>query len=138
MSSALLQSPVHLSPAAALQLSQQAPTLLKNAPPLASSYSLGSLLGAAESADLWTTYENLLLACLRTGDENSAHLCLERLTERFGAENERVMALKGLFQEAVAEDNAALQKVLQEYEQILAKDPSNIVSTFKMPGNEFG
>jgi len=68
-----------------------------------------------------------MLSCLRTGDEESAHLCLERLTERFGAENERLMALRGLFQEAVAQDDAALKQVLEEYENILAKDPSNMV-----------
>jgi alpha-D-ribose 1-methylphosphonate 5-triphosphate synthase subunit PhnI len=69
-----------------------------------------------------------MLSCLRTGDEQSAHLCLERLTGRFGAENERVMALRGLFQEAIAQDDAALKQVLGEYETILAKDPGNMVS----------
>lgn len=69
-----------------------------------------------------------MLSCLRTGDEQSADLCLERLTERFGAENERLMALRGLFQEAIANDDAALKQVLGEYEAILAKDPSNMVS----------
>jgi hypothetical protein len=68
-----------------------------------------------------------MLSCLRTGDEQSAHLCLERLTERFGAENEKLMALRGLFQEAIAKDDAALKKVLEEYENILTKDPSNMV-----------
>jgi hypothetical protein len=68
-----------------------------------------------------------MLSCLRTGDEQSAHLCLERLTGRFGAENERVMALRGLFQEAIAADDAALKQVLKEYENILAKDSSNMV-----------
>ena len=68
-------------------------------------------------------------SCLRTGDEQSAHLCLERLTERFGAENERLMALRGMFQEAVANDDAALKKILEEYDFILANDPSNMVNT---------
>ncbi|RFU34654.1 hypothetical protein B7463_g1682, partial [Scytalidium lignicola] len=126
MSSALLQPPLHLSPAAALQLSQKAPAILNSTPSSTSPNLLASILSAAESADLWTTYENLLISCLRTGDEDSAHLCLDRLTQRFGAENERVMAFKGLFQEATAEDDAALQKVLREYEEILAKDPSNM------------
>lgn len=69
-----------------------------------------------------------MLSCLRTGDEQSAHLCLERLTARFGGDNERLMALRGLFQEAVASDDAALKQVLEEYETILRKDSSNIVS----------
>jgi hypothetical protein len=68
-----------------------------------------------------------MLSCLRTGDEQSAHLCLERLTERFGAENERLMAFRGLFQEAIAKDDAELKQVLEEYENILTKDPSNMV-----------
>ncbi len=70
-----------------------------------------------------------MMSCLRTGDEQSAHLCLERLTERFGAENERLMALRGLFQEAIANDDAALKQVLEEYEAILLKDSANMVGT---------
>lgn len=70
-----------------------------------------------------------MLSCLRTGDEHSAHMCLERLTERFGAENERLMALRGLFQEAIAKDDEALKKVLKEYDSMLVKDPANMVST---------
>lgn len=69
-----------------------------------------------------------MLSCLRTGDEESAHLCLKRLTERFGDDNERLMALRGLFQEAVAKDDAALKKVMEEYESILMADPTNMVS----------
>lgn len=68
-----------------------------------------------------------MLSCLRTGDDASAHTCLERLTERFGETNERVMALRGLFQEAVAEDDATLEKLADEYEAILEKDPTNVV-----------
>jgi len=126
MSSSILHPPAHLPPPVALQLSQQAPELLKNTPSSISSYSLGSLFSAAETPELWTSYENLMHSCLRTGDEQSAHLCLERLTERFGASNERVMALRGLFQEAVAEDEAALKKILKQYESILADDASNM------------
>lgn len=66
-------------------------------------------------------------SCLRTGDEVSAKICLDRLTERFGEGNERVMALKGLFEEAIAENDAALKLVLKGYEATLAKDPSNMV-----------
>lgn len=127
MTSSLLHPPAHLPPAVALRLSQQAPTLLQSTPSSISPYSLSSLWSAAESPELWTTYENLMLSCLRTGDEQSAHLCLERLTARFGAENERLMALRGLFQEATADDDAALKQVLEEYEAILKKDSSNVV-----------
>ena len=70
-----------------------------------------------------------MLSSLRTGDDESAHLCLQRLRERFGDENERLMAFRGLFQEAIAQDDAALKQVLEEYDTILAKDPGNMVST---------
>jgi len=72
-----------------------------------------------------------MLSCLRTGDEESAHICLERLTTRFGADNERLMGLRGLFQEAVAKDDAALKQVLDEYDTILKKDPSNMVRIYR-------
>ncbi|KAF4624882.1 hypothetical protein G7Y89_g13287 [Cudoniella acicularis] len=127
MSSSLLHPPAHLPPSVALQLSQQAPSLLRNTP--SAIYSVSSLWTAAESPELWTTYENLMLSCLRTGDEQSAHLCLERLTERFGSENERLMAFRGLFQEAIAIDDAELKKVLEEYDNILDKDPGNMPVT---------
>ena len=73
-----------------------------------------------------------MLSCLRTGDEQSAHLCLQRLTERFGADNERLMALRGLFQEAIAKDDVELKQVLEEYDRILADDPGNMVSILKV------
>jgi hypothetical protein len=76
-----------------------------------------------------------MLSCLRTGDEQSAHLCLERLTERFGADNERLMALRGLFQEAIAKDDAELKQVLEEYDRILTDDPSNMVHKLPTPSS---
>ena len=73
-----------------------------------------------------------MLSCLRTGDEHSAHLCLQRLTERFGAENEKLMALRGLFQEAIAKGDAELKQVLEEYDTILTNDPANMVLTIPL------
>lgn len=131
MSSSLLHSPAHLSPALALQNSQQAPSILRNTPSSISSWSLSSLWTAAESPELWTTYENLLMSCLRTGDEKSAQLCIERLQERFGVENERIMAMRGLLCEVNAEDNAALQIILEGYETNLSDNPNNMVSLLK-------
>lgn len=81
----------------------------------------------SESTELWLQYEKLLLSCLRTGDDKAAHVCLEKLIDRFGATNERVMGLRGLYQEAVAKDDAALETVLDEYEEVLAEDPANMV-----------
>ncbi|KAI2643658.1 tetratricopeptide [Xylaria nigripes] len=118
---------VQLSPAAALQHSQQALSILENTKGAASpSIVLQSLLSTPETQELWTVYENLLLSCLRTSDDESAHLCLARLVSRFGDDNERIMALKGLVKEATAADDAALDLVLQEYEHILQENPTNL------------
>ncbi|KAI0503314.1 tetratricopeptide [Xylaria bambusicola] len=126
MSSSLLHPPSHLPPATALRLSQQAPSILEKSPGAISTSVLQSMLSTSETQELWIVYENLLLSCLRTGDDESAHQCLGRLVNRFGNDNERIMALKGLLKEATATDNATLELVLQEYEQILQENPSNI------------
>lgn len=80
-----------------------------------------------ESPEVWNTYERLLVSCLQIGDDESAHKCLEKLIARFGATNERVMGLRGLYQEAVAEGPSALEKVLRNYDDALAADPVNVV-----------
>jgi hypothetical protein len=128
MTPSLTRPQGQLSPAEALHIAQQAPTILKGNPKAFSASPLISLFSAAETAELWTIYENLIITCLRTGDDDSAHLCLERLILRFGDENERVMALKGLIKEAEATSNSELQVVLKEYEDILNQDGTNIVS----------
>ncbi|KAI1498569.1 tetratricopeptide [Biscogniauxia marginata] len=126
MASSLLRPPSHLPPATALHHSQQAPTILANSPGAISTSTIQSLLSASETPDLWTTYENLLLSCLRTKNDDAAHQCLSRLVNRFGDDNERIMALKGLLKEAVADDNATLDAILKEYEQILQENPTNL------------
>ena len=89
---------------------------------------MSSLFSAPENAELWVVYENLLLSCLRAGDDSAAIECLDRLTLRFGAENERIMALTGLIKEATAESDEQVKKILKDYEEILEEDASNIVS----------
>lgn len=126
MPPSLLHPPSQLSPSAALQLSQQAPNVLSESLSAVSS-SPFSLFSAAETPELWIKYENLLLSCLRTGDERAAHECLERLTTRFGKTNERVMALSGLVKEADAQNPDDLEKVLKEYDEVLSEDSANIV-----------
>lgn len=128
MTPSLLRPPSHLSPQQALELSQRAPAVLANSPSTISSSALASVFSAAESTELWLTYENLLLSCLRTGDEKAAHACLERLVKRFGDDNERIMAFTGLVKEAEASNNAELEQVLKEYDGILAENNTNIVS----------
>lgn len=130
----LLQPPCHLPPAIALQLAQQAPKLLGRPAPNQSTISL-PFTGEQESPEIWTQYENLFLSCLRTRDDNSASLCLERLIKRFGATNERVMGLRGLYQEATAEDEGALTRVLTDYEKTLEEDPANMVSSNACPSS---
>lgn len=81
-----------------------------------------------ESYEQWTTYENMLYSCLRTGDDKAAHYFLQKLALRFGKNDERVMGLRGLYQEAMAEDSSALLQMLREYDEVLVKDPTNTVT----------
>ena len=111
--------------ASALQLSQKAPILLAKSSSISSSLPW-SLLGPAESPETWMELAELFYACLRTGDDKAAHLCLERLSQRFGADNDKIMALRGIYQEAVAEDDTALRKILQEYNKVLSENPMNV------------
>ncbi|KAL5615492.1 hypothetical protein BROUX41_005537 [Berkeleyomyces rouxiae] len=119
MSLSLVWPQALLSPAETLQLAQQAPKFLASNPKTYSSSPLAALLGATESRETWITYENLLVACLRTGDNESALQILERLMLRFGDENERIMAFEGLFKEAQAKSPAQLESILDEYLTIL-------------------
>lgn len=127
MAPSLRHPPSYLSPAAALKLSKKAPEVLGSSPNSVSASPFNLLLSNSGTADSWMQYENLLLSCLRTGDEESARHCLARLEARFGDENERVMALRGLVKEAAADGNGALEKVLKEYDAILAQNNTNIV-----------
>lgn len=126
MSVTSFSSPRRQSNSEALALSQRAAQYLRNS---SSSNTLIPIpfVSHADSAESWATYESLLISCLRTGDDKAAHQCLEKLIGRFGATNERVMGLRGLYQEAVAEDQAALEKILAEYNDVLAEDPANAV-----------
>ena len=80
-------------------------------------------------------YEKLFLSCLRTGDDKAGFDCLEKLIDRFGTTNERVMGLRGLYQEAVAKDDVALERVLKGYDAVLAEDTVNTVSVSKHYGS---
>lgn len=78
-----------------------------------------------------------MLSCLRTGDEESARICLARLTERFGTESEKLLALTGLYDEATAQNDGELRNVLSNYERILKRDPSNMVGLFLLPSANY-
>ncbi|KAL8737484.1 MAG: hypothetical protein Q9181_001644 [Wetmoreana brouardii] len=122
--STLAISPLRQSYAEALAASQQAGKYVQKDGGATSSIPL-PFFSNPDSIELWTTYENLLYSCLRTGDDKAAHYCLEKLAERFGKDNERVMGLRGLYQEAMADDSPALLQMLQKYDGILSEDPTN-------------
>jgi len=103
----------HPTPSDTLSLSQLAPAILNSS--------------TVESPEQWALYENLLVSTLTTGDDKSARLVLERLSNRFGMENNRIMALHGLYEESVAIDDRELEDVLKGYEAILKDDPANLV-----------
>ncbi|KAF4120174.1 ER membrane protein complex subunit 2, partial [Geosmithia morbida] len=126
MAPSLTQPQGQLSAADALHLAQQAPSILRSNPRAISSSPLSSLFSAKESPELWVIYNNLMLSCLRAGDDEAASECLERLLLRFGPHNERIMALKGLAKEATAENESELQEVLKDYEVILRENAANI------------
>lgn len=115
----------------ALHLSQRAPAILGR--DSASKTTTFSASSSSDTAEEYARIEQLFLACIRTGDDQSAKSCLDRLSHRFGHSNERVMGLRGLYQEATAEDNAALEKCLEEYEKILSENPVNVVCSGPPP-----
>lgn len=120
------RSPLRQTNAEALASSQQA---IRYRQENASTNALPLLpfLSRNESPEQWTSHENLLYSCLRTGDDKTAHSFLEKLASRFGKDDERVMGLRGLYQEAMADDDRALLQILQGYDDILAEDPTNTV-----------
>jgi hypothetical protein len=128
MSVDLVNPPPNISPKTALQISQKAPPFIESASRSLLPFPL-SLLSADDTAEKWTTYENLFVSCLRTGDDKSAHLILDKLIARFGDKNERVMAYQGMMAEANAETEQEAIKVLREYGELLEEDPSNLVSS---------
>lgn len=122
-----LASLLRQSNSEALSLSQQTAQYLKK---YASTGTLTipiPFLSYREATDTWLMCEKLFLSCLRTGDDKAAFNCLEKLTDRFGATNDRIMGLRGIYQEAVAKDDAALERVLQKYNEILAEETVNMV-----------
>ncbi len=125
MANPLLEAPTNSSPATAIDLSQKASTFINSQSSWLSAipYPL-SLFINTESQEKWQTYENLFLACLRTGDDNTAYACLESLTNRFGKGNDRILGLQGLYKESTAKNDSELAEVLKEYEEILKNDPT--------------
>lgn len=103
----------------ALRLSQQAPAILGSGS--------SSKASSSDTAEEYGRIEQLFLACVRTGDDKSAQMCLDRLSRRFGASNEKVMGLQGLYKEATAKDQKELEKCLEDYDNVLSQNPVNVV-----------
>jgi hypothetical protein len=125
MSIDLAHPPPDASNETALRISQAAPKFLKSSAntlpwPL-------SLLFSDESPETWAAYETLFLQCLRTGDDASAKLLVERMVERFGDRNDRIQAYQGMWEEATAQSDKDLLRVLEIYEKLLERDPTNMV-----------
>ncbi|KAI5803443.1 hypothetical protein DFH27DRAFT_594847 [Peziza echinospora] len=78
-----------------------------------------------DTPETWLLYENLLYTFLRTQDDTSAKLCLQRLVDRFGAENERILALTALYDEATATSKPQLEALVKKYEAAITQDPTN-------------
>ena len=125
MSVDLAHPPPNPSPEVALAISQLAPKFLKNAPKPASWP--WSLLSSDPPAETWTSLETLYIQCLRTGDDKSAKDILDRLIARFGNKNEHIMAYQGMWEEAMAQNENDLKRVMQIYSKIFENDPSNFV-----------
>lgn len=121
----LLSPPSQIPPPTALALSQKAPLVLSTTPTSALPWPL-SLLFSRETPETWTIHENLFLSTLRTGDENAALQILQRLESRFGDQNERIITLRGIYNEATSKSDADLEKVFDAYEKILRDDPTNM------------
>jgi tetratricopeptide (TPR) repeat protein len=121
----LLSPPAHIPPPTALALSQKAPLVLSMSPTSSLPWPL-SLLFSRETPETWTVHENLFLAALRTGDETAALSVLQRLEARFGDANERIIALRGIYNEATSKSDSDLEKVFDAYEKILRDDPTNM------------
>ncbi|KAJ5022587.1 hypothetical protein J3E73DRAFT_426423 [Bipolaris maydis] len=121
----LLSPPSQIPPPTALALSQKAPLILSSTPTSSLPWPL-SLLFSRETPETWTIHENLFLSTLRTGDEKAALDILHRLEARFGDHNERIITLRGIYNEATSKTDADLQKVFDAYEKILKDDPTNM------------
>ncbi|KNG80066.1 putative oca3 protein [Aspergillus nomiae NRRL 13137] len=113
------------SPITTLRFSQQAPVILKHQ--LHSEKNpISAIIAKQESPEKYGVIEQLFFSCLQTGDDRSALLCLEQLTCRFGSSNEKVMGLRGLYEEAIAENQSDLEDSLRKYDSYLSENPLNL------------
>ncbi|KAB8232513.1 uncharacterized protein BDW43DRAFT_278777 [Aspergillus alliaceus] len=108
-----------------LRFSQQAPMILERQ--LTSDKNLiSSVIANQEEPGKYGILEQLFFSCLQTGDDKSALLCLEQLTRRFGSSDEKVMGLRGLYEEAIAKNQSDLEDCLRKYDLALSENPLNL------------
>ena len=131
MSVDLLRLPATPAPQQALQISQQAPFVLQE-PSWTLPWPL-SLVLSADSPEKWTVLENLFYACLRTSDDHSARVCLERFKARFGVTNERVMGMIGAYHEATAQNEVRLKNLIEQYVESTDERLTNMVKRVASP-----
>ncbi|KAL3463756.1 hypothetical protein BJX64DRAFT_256095 [Aspergillus heterothallicus] len=79
-----------------------------------------------EGINEYDALEKLYFSCIQSSDDEAALQCLEHLTQRFGSSNERVLALRGIYNEATAESQSSLELSLKRYDSILAQNPANL------------
>ncbi|GFF16669.1 tetratricopeptide repeat domain protein [Aspergillus terreus] len=103
----------HANLISTLHFSQKAPVILDGK-------------SGSDNPETYDTLEQLFLSCLQTGDDQSALRCLDQLTHRFGASNERIQGLRGLYQEATAGKQSDLEDCLRKYDEALAENPMNL------------
>lgn len=73
--------------------------------------------------EAWDIYEQTLIAALEVADDELALKCLTRLSDKFPRSG-RVHALRGMLLEATQDP----QEALAFYNEVLAVEPTNVVS----------
>ncbi|PYH28325.1 uncharacterized protein BO87DRAFT_322496 [Aspergillus neoniger CBS 115656] len=103
-------------------LAQKAPLILKRQSSSVETVAPSSVRGIEN----YGVVEQLLFSCLQSGDDKSALLCTEQLAARFGMTDERIIGLRGMYEEAVAENPTRLEECLQTYDLALSENPVNL------------
>ena len=104
-------------------LAQKAPLILQRQSSSVETFAPSSVRGIEN----YGVVEQLLFSCLQSGDDKSALLCTEQLAARFGVTDERILGLRGMYEEAVAENRSSLEECLQTYDLPLSENPVNLV-----------
>lgn len=121
---ALLEAPSSLDPAHAHTIVNAAPAFLKAQKAAFKLPYPANLLISNESQEKWISYENILVASLQTGDHKIAQECVQALTDRFGKLNEKVIIFRGMYEEAIAANDAELNKTLTTYDDVIKELPT--------------